>query len=67
MLSKSEKNILQLRRNYLQWEHFMPYLLGRPFTIRTDHGALTALVDNMLMQMHYQGYHVTNVEEILMT
>ena len=46
-LSKSERHYCATKKELLAvvvfLEHFRPYLLGRPFTIRTDHGALTWL------------------------
>ena len=43
-LSKSERNYCVTRRELLVMvnfvKHFRPYLLGRKFTLRTDHGAL---------------------------
>ena len=42
-LSKVERNYCVTRRviGYVYFvEHFRPYLLGRKFTLRTDHGAL---------------------------
>ena len=44
-LTKSERNYCVTRRELLAvvtfLQHFRPYLLGAPFTIRTDHGALS--------------------------
>ena len=43
-LSKAERNYCVTRRELLVMvnfvKHFRPYLLGRKFTLRTDHGAL---------------------------
>lgn len=43
-LTKSERNYCATKKELLAvvvfLEHFRPYLLGKPFTIRTDHGAL---------------------------
>ena len=43
-LTKAERNYRVTRRELLAvvtfLQHFRPYLLGAPFTIRTDHGAL---------------------------
>ena len=47
VLSKSERRYCVTRRELLAVvtfvDHFRPYLLGRHFTVRTDHGALTWL------------------------
>ena len=44
-LTKSERNYCVTRRELLAvvtfLQHFRPYLLGTPFTVRTDHGALS--------------------------
>ena len=44
-LTKSERNYCVTRRELLAvvtfLQHFRPYLLGTPFTLRTDHGALS--------------------------
>ena len=46
-LSKSERSYCATRRELLAvvvfTKQFRPYLLGRHFTIRTDHGSLTWL------------------------
>jgi len=46
-LTKAERNYCVTRRELLAvvtfLQHFRPYLLGNPFTIRTDHGALAWL------------------------
>ena len=43
-LSKAKRNYCVTRRELLAMvysvEHFRPYLLGRKFTLHTDHGAL---------------------------
>ena len=43
-LTKAERNYCVTRRELLAvvtfLQHFRPYLLGAPFTVRTDHGAL---------------------------
>ena len=48
VLSKPERNYCVTRRELLAVvtfvQHFRPYLLGREFTLRTDHGALKWLV-----------------------
>lgn len=47
VLSKQECHYCVTRREFLAvvsfLQHFRPYLLGRPFLIRTDHGSLTWL------------------------
>ena len=47
VLSKQERRYCVTRRELLAvvffLQHFRPYLLGRPFLIRTDHGSLTWL------------------------
>ena len=46
-LTKAERNYCATKKELLAvivyLEHFRPYLLGKQFTIRTDHGALTWL------------------------
>ena len=47
VLSKAEHNYCVTRKELLAvvtfLQHFQQYLLSQPFTIRTDHGALTWL------------------------
>ena len=54
-LSKAERNYCVTRRELLVMvyfvKHFRPYLLGRKFTLHTDHGALKCLNADALSRL----------------
>jgi hypothetical protein len=49
VLSTYKKEMLAIVKAIKKWR---PYLLGKPFTVRTDHKSLKYLLDNELLHLH---------------